>query len=93
MGKWIACPLKGVNDPIILIGLWVVLAFVMAAFPSTDNHWRRAYVLIGIGVPLLIWITWEHGILMGLVGLVAGCSVLRWPVYFLWRWIKQRFAG
>ncbi len=76
-------------DPFFAIGLWVVLAFVMAAIPSNDNHWRRAYVLITIGIPLLIWIVWQHGVLMGLFGLIVGCLVLRWPVYFLWRWIKQ----
>ena len=76
------------SDPAILIGLWVVLAFVLAAIPSTDNHWRRAYILMAIGFPLLIWITWEHGFIYGTLGVIAGVSVLRWPVYFLWQRIK-----
>lgn len=80
------------NDPIILIGLWVVLAFVLAAFPSNNSHWRRAYVLMAIGFPLLIWITWNHGLVFGFIGLVVGASVFRWPVYFLWRWIKGRIG-
>jgi hypothetical protein len=79
-------------DPFLAIGLWVVLAFVMAAVPSTDNHWRRAYVLMAIGAPLLIWITWQHGVVMGVFGLAVGGLVLRWPVYFLWRWVKQRMG-
>lgn len=77
-------------DPLILIGLWVVLAFVMASFPSGDNHWRRAYILMGLGVPLVIWIGWQHGVMMGLLGVVVGGLVLRWPVFFLWRWIKRK---
>jgi hypothetical protein len=81
-----------VTDPFILIGLWVVLAFAMSAFPSNDNHWRRAYVLLAIGVPLLVWITIQHGFVMGLLGLVVGGLVLRWPVYYLWRWIKNTIA-
>ena len=72
----------------ILIGLWVVLAFVMAAVPSNDNHWRRAYVLIALGLPMLGWIVWAEGLLMGLLGLTVGMLVLRWPVYFLWKRIK-----
>jgi hypothetical protein len=80
-------------DPLLAIGAWVVLAFAMAAIPSTDHHWRRAYILIAVGVPLLIWIIWQHGIIYGFVGLVAGGLVLRWPVYFLWQWIKRRFGG
>lgn len=76
-------------DPWVLIGAWVVLAFIMAAIPSRDNHWRRAYVLIGVGLPLLIWIFWKSGPWMGLLAVVVGCLVLRWPVYFLWRRIKR----
>lgn len=80
------------TDPFILIGLWVVLAFVLAAIPSNDNHWRRAYVLIGVGVPLLIWIVLKDGALMGALALLVGGLVLRWPVYFLWQRVKQRFG-
>lgn len=79
-------------DPVILIGLWVVLAFVMAAFPSNDNHWRRAYVLIGVGVPLLIWIVLKDGVVMGALALLVGGLVLRWPIYFLWQRVKQRLG-
>lgn len=81
------------SDPLILIGLWVILAFVMAAFPSQDNHWRRAYILIGVGIPLVVWIIWQDGIAMGLIAIFVGGLVLRWPVYFLWRWIKRKLAG
>lgn len=80
-------------DGWVLICLWVVLAFVMAAFPSTDNHWRRAYILIVLGVPVLIWVTWQDGLAMGATGLVAGGLILRWPVYYLWRWLKQKWTG
>lgn len=80
-------------DPLLSIGLWVVLAFAMALFPSNDNHWRRAYVLIAIGIPLLIWIFWQHGVLLGVLGLVVGGLVLRWPVYFAWRWVREKVRG
>ena len=80
------------SHPFVLIGLWVVLAFVLAAFPSTDNHWRRAYVLIAVGLPLLAWITWQHGAMYGGIALIVGGSVLRWPVYFLWLWFKRRLG-
>ncbi|WP_375254876.1 DUF2484 family protein [Yoonia sp.] len=78
---------------ILLIGLWVVLAFILSVIPSTDNHWRRAYVLMAIGVPVLIWVTWQNGVMMGLLGLLVGGLVLRWPVYFLWRWLQERLKG
>ncbi len=93
MGERIASPPDGVTDPFVLIGLWVVLAFVMAAVPSTDNHWRRAYVLIAVGVPLLVWIVWNDGVAMGALALIVGGLVLRWPVYFLWARVKRLVGG
>jgi len=81
------------TDSWVLICLWVVLAFVMAAFPSSDNHWRRAYILMALGVPLLVWVTWQDGVIMGAIGLAVGGLILRWPVRYLWRWLKQKLNG
>ena len=71
---------------------WMVLANLLALLPSRDNHWRRAYLLIAIGVPLLGFVTYQNGPLVGLVFLAAGASILRWPVIYLWRWLR-RMAG
>jgi Protein of unknown function (DUF2484) len=67
---------------------WLIGANVLAMFPSRDNHWKAAYVLIAIGIPILGWVTYENGPIVGLVLLAAGASVLRWPVVFLWRWVR-----
>lgn len=75
---------------LIFAFLWLVLANVLAMIPSRDNHWSRAYVLIALGIPLLGWVTWQTGPWIGLLCLAAGMSVLRWPVFFLWRWIRRR---
>ena len=61
--------------------------------PSNDNLWRRAYVLIAVGVPLLGWVTYENGPWIGLICLAAGVSVLRWPVRYLARWMKRKAVG
>ena len=61
-----------------------------ALFPSRDHHWRFAYGVIAIGVPILIWATYENGPWVGLLLFLAGASVLRWPLIYLWRWIKGR---
>lgn len=74
----------------MLLCLWVVVAFTMAAIPSNDSHWRRAYVLMALGAPLLLLLVWEGGWRMGLLGLVVGGLVLRWPLRYLWRWIKRQ---
>ena len=36
--------------PLVLSLLWLVVANVIAMFPSRDKHWRAAYVLIALGV-------------------------------------------
>lgn len=76
--------------PFALCCLWLILANVIAILPSRDYHWRAAYGLIVIGIPLLGWVTYETGPLIGIVMLAAGASILRWPVVYLWRWLKSR---
>jgi len=70
--------------------VWLVVANVIAMFPSRDHHWRAAYVLIAIGIPLIGWVTWTGGPVIGLVILAAGVSVLRWPVIHLWRRLRGK---
>lgn len=76
--------------PLILCFAWLIAANVIAMFPSRDYHWRAAYVLIAIGVPLLGWATWEAGPFVGLVLLAAGSSILRWPLVYFWRWLRSK---
>jgi len=78
--------------PLILALLWLITANVLALIPSKDNHWFRAYVLIAVGIPILGWVTYANGPWVGLLVLAAGASVLRWPVIYLSRWVRGRFA-
>jgi hypothetical protein len=75
----------------ILACLWMLTANVLAMMPSRDNHWRRAYWLIGIGIPILGFLTYENGPLYGIIALLAGMWMLRWPVIYLGRWVKRMF--
>lgn len=76
--------------PLALACLWLLAANVIGMLPSRDHHWRAAYALIAVGIPILGWVTWVNGPWVGLLLLAAGVSVLRWPVAFLWRWIRAR---
>jgi len=73
-----------------LAALWALIANILAMTPSKDHHWRNAYVLITIGIPILGFVTWQHGPIMGMIVLAAGMSVLRWPVIYVGRWIKSK---
>ncbi len=78
--------------PLIAAALWAVLAFVMQSIPSNDNHWRRAYVLMAIGGPILIWVVIENGAWTGLAVFTLGASVFRWPLYYLYRWLVGKLG-
>ena len=68
--------------------IWAAAANLLAMLSSRDNHWRRAYGLIGLGIPLLGYVTYENGPWVGLLVLVAAMSMLRWPVIYLMRWLR-----
>ena len=74
--------------PLTLGCLWLIVANLIAVLPTRDHHWRAAYVLIAVGIPIVGYVTWQMGPVLGLLVLAAGASVLRWPVYFLWRWVR-----
>lgn len=73
----------------VLACLWVVLAAILAALPSRDNHWRHAYALTAIGIPLLGYVAWQNGPLWGLIAFATGALILRHPLRHaaarLWR--------
>ncbi len=71
--------------------VWLIAANVTAMFPSKDHHWRNAYMLIALGLPLVVWIAWAAGWLMAAVFLGVGASVLCWPVIYLGRWLRRIF--
>ena len=73
--------------------VWVIVANVTAMIPSKDNYWTRAYFLIGVGVPLLGYVTYENGPVWGGIFLLAGASMLRWPVIYFGRWMKRKLTG
>lgn len=67
---------------------WVVLASLIMLLPRRF-HWRGAYVLAATGVPLLGWVTYENGPFCGLLCLLAGASVLRWPLIRLAQRVRR----
>ncbi|MFW8594752.1 DUF2484 family protein [Cribrihabitans neustonicus] len=77
---------------LILAAVWALAANVLAILPSRDNHWTRAYVLIAFGIPLLGYVTYENGPWWGLALLLAGMSILRWPLIYLGRWLRDTFS-
>lgn len=75
------------SAPVLMALIWLIAANVAGMFPCRDNHWRIAYILIAVGIPLLGWLTWQQGPIVGLMFLAAGASVLRWPLIYLMRWL------
>ena len=72
--------------------LWVLAAAGAGAAPRR-YHWTAAWVLIGIGIPLLGFVTFQAGPFWGLACLAAGASVLRWPLIRLSQWVWRQTLG
>ncbi len=60
------------SPSLILACLWALSANVIAMTPSKDYHWRNAYILIAIGIPILGYVTMQHGPWIGLLVLAGG---------------------
>lgn len=73
--------------------LWLILANLRALFPSRDHHWRFAYGMMALGLPILVWVYLENGWLVAALVLLAAASVLRWPLVNAWRWVRRMGAG
>ncbi|MFA9232434.1 MAG: DUF2484 family protein [Microgenomates group bacterium] len=69
--------------------IWLTVVNVIGLLPSRDHHWRAAYVMIALGVPLLVWLIWQSGVWRGLAFVLAAASVLRWPMRYAWRWLRK----
>ena len=74
---------------VVLACLWVLLAQVITLVPSNDKHWKAAYFLMAAGFPILCFLWIQHGVWVALLGLIAGASVLRWPVYYGYLWVRR----
>lgn len=74
---------------ILLACLWAIAATVIGILPSRDHHWRAAYGLIAVGIPILGYVTWENGPMAGIICFAAGASILRWPLIYAGRWLRR----
>jgi len=74
---------------LVLACFWFVIANILAMTPSKDFHWRSAYLLIAVGIPIVGFVTAQHGPWLGILVLAGGCSVLRWPVVYFVRWLRR----
>ncbi|SHH74438.1 DUF2484 family protein [Cognatishimia maritima] len=70
--------------------IWMLIVNIRAMFPSKDNHWKFAYAMIALGVPILIWVYLDHGLILAAVLLLGAMWVMRWPVIYLSRWIRRK---
>lgn len=65
--------------------LWLIVANLIAMLPSRDHHWRNAYILMALGLPLTLWLFQSQGALITTAYLAAAASILRWPLYHAWK--------
>lgn len=71
-----------------LAAVWAIVATIIALLPRRF-HWPGAVLLILCGIPLVGWVTYQNGPVLGMLVLAGGISVLRWPVIHLFRWLRR----
>lgn len=71
-----------------LASLWALIACLIGLGPQRF-HWPAAWGLIATGIPLVGYVTWQAGPWWGLGVLLAGVSILRWPVFYAGRWLRR----
>lgn len=77
---------------LIALCLWVVLAWLLQTVLTARQSWPAAYGLIGLGVPLVVWLGVSMGWLWAGLGAAVMLLVLRWPVIYLGRWLRRRLG-
>lgn len=80
-------------EPPVWVAMWVVAAGLLSMLPTRRSHWPLAWVLLGIGLPLLGWTFAAAGPLWGLLALGVGCAVLRWPLRYGLRHLRRLAGG
>ncbi len=70
--------------------LWALAATVIGLLPSRRNHWPQAYALVALGIPILGYVTYQHGPWVGLIVMAGAVSILRWPAWYLLKWLRAR---
>jgi hypothetical protein len=73
---------------LMLVLIWIAAACAAGMAPQR-YHWPSAWALIATGIPILGLVTLAMGPVWGLVGMVVGALVLRWPILRA----GQRLAG
>ncbi len=75
------------SSALIAACIWALTASLIAVGPRR-YHWPAAWALIATGVPIVGWVTYSDGPFIGLLVLLGGVSVLRWPVKYLFRALR-----
>lgn len=78
---------------LILACIWALGANLLVVASSSLQHRRATFALIAVGIPILGYVTWQNGPLLGFLCLMAAMTMLRWPVVYLWRWVRGTETG
>ncbi|MCP5038873.1 MAG: DUF2484 family protein [Rhodobacteraceae bacterium] len=69
---------------LILAGLWVIAATIVAFLPMKYQR-IVGLPLLFAALALIVWMGLEHGIWVAAIGLFAFVSMFRKPLMYFWR--------
>lgn len=77
--------------PFTLLCVWALVGCLVGMGPQRW-HWPAAWALIATGIPLLGLVTLQMGPWWGMAALVAGASLLRWPLLRAGEALRRRIG-
>lgn len=76
--------------PMILALLWIIVASVIALLPWKIHKPCAVFFLIPTALLLIPLVYATDGPLVGTLFLLGVMSILRWPVYFLGKFLSEK---
>ena len=76
--------------PVILALLWIIVASIIALLPWKIHKPCAMFFLIPTALALVPLVYATDGPLVGTLFLIGAGSILRWPVYFLGRFVVSK---
>ena len=82
------------NHLLIATGLWALVAFAVALSPKFGVHkFFALYVLIPSAIVILIALGYTYGAWAVFAALLCVASVLRWPFYYIGKFVISKVRG
>ena len=77
----------------VAAGLWVVGGAIVAISGTRYHGVLAVFVFIPSALVIIPWLGYDHGVWAALLAVCAAGSMLRWPAYYVGKYLISRVTG